>query len=345
MKTRTLLIDASYLLKRSFSGNKESYTNSFGHIGGLYSFYTTLRKLIKEHLINKVILVWDGENGGIYRHRIDRKYKANRENKSWYDGITLTDIEIKREEEKRQSVLKQKIRIQQYAEELFLRQIMVDEIEADDIIAQYVIDYNEKEEIFIHTNDRDFCQLLQYNINIIFGNINTPINKNNFMMHFPYSHENALTIKIIEGDVSDNVEGITGIKTQTLIKYFPEICYKKISVRDICINAKKINEERVINKQKPYKALTNLLENTERLKLNYKLMNLSEPILNEQAIEELEQLTLPLEIKGRNSKNLYNFMLEDGFLEIYNSSFSNYIEPFYTVIMFEQDLYKKYINK
>ena len=57
MKTRTLLVDSSYLLKRSFHGAKDTYTNKFGHIGGLYQFMTTLRKLIKEHLINKVVLV------------------------------------------------------------------------------------------------------------------------------------------------------------------------------------------------------------------------------------------------------------------------------------------------
>ena len=63
MKTRTLLVDSSFLLKRSLFGAKNVYTNKFGHIGGLYSFYTKLRKLIKENSINKVILVWDGENG------------------------------------------------------------------------------------------------------------------------------------------------------------------------------------------------------------------------------------------------------------------------------------------
>jgi hypothetical protein len=45
MKTRTLLVDASNLLKRSFHGAKDVQTTKFGHIGGLYSFFTSIRKL------------------------------------------------------------------------------------------------------------------------------------------------------------------------------------------------------------------------------------------------------------------------------------------------------------
>ena len=142
MKTRTLLVDSSYLLKRSFHGAKDTYTASYGHIGGLYSFLTTVRKLIKEHMINKVVLVWDGENGGIQRYRIDHDYKANRKNKEWHKKIELTSYELKREREKEESILKQRKRIQEYAEELFLRQIEIDEIEGDDIIAAYCLKYN-----------------------------------------------------------------------------------------------------------------------------------------------------------------------------------------------------------
>ena len=97
MKTRTLLVDASYLLQRSFHGAKDVYTQSFGHIGALYSFLTTVRKMIKEHMINKVILVWDGEGGGVQRYRIDNKYKANRKNKEWYKKIELSDRDIEKE--------------------------------------------------------------------------------------------------------------------------------------------------------------------------------------------------------------------------------------------------------
>lgn len=346
MRTRTLLVDASYLLKRSFNGAKDTYTDSYGHIGGLYSFMTTLRKLIRDFKSNKVILAWDGENGGLYRHVIDPAYKANRKNKKWYGKIELSEAEIRREQYKEESLLKQRKSIQSYAEELFIRQIEVDEIEADDLIAAYVMESNKDEDITIYTNDRDFLQLLEYDITIKFGNIENPINKTNFFFEFDYHYKNALSIKIIEGDTSDNLVGIKGIKSTTLLKHFPEMKFKQFTVREICRRADEINKERIENKKKPLKAFESLLSSIERLKINHKLMNLSEPFLNDDAEEELGQLIdMPLSDEDRNSKNLIKLMKEDEFLSVYGGTFANYIEPFYPVIMNEKQMYKDYLKK
>ena len=342
MKIRTLLVDSSYLLKRSFHGAKDTYTSSFGHIGGLYSFFTTLRMLIKQYKTNKVVLMWDGENGGMYRHRIDREYKGNRKDKSWNEMIEMTDAEIRREIEKEESILKQRKRIQSYAEELFLRQVEVADIEGDDLIADYCIRYHNKEDIYLYSNDRDFAQLLDLDITIIFGNIESPVTKSNFFHYFNYHYSNALTIKIICGDTADNIKGINGIGEKTLIKHFPELLYKKVTVREICQQADQINKKRVSEKKKPLKALQNILDNIDRLKTNHKLINLREPFLNKQAVNELEQLDMPLSPDGRGSKYLHEMMMQDEFLTIYNSTFVNYIEPFYSVIMNEKQLLQEY---
>jgi len=346
MKIRTLLIDSSYLLKRSFHGAKNVETAKYGHIGGLYSFITTVRKQIKEHKINKVVLVWDGEGGGIMRHRIDREYKANRKTKEWHKRIEMSAAEIRREKEKEESILKQRKRIQAYAEELFLRQIEVDDVEADDLIAAYCLKYNNKEEIFLYSNDRDFAQLLDLNITIIFPNIEQPVTRSNYIMHFNHHYSNALILKIITGDTSDNISGIEGIGEKTLLEHFPELKYKHVSVREICIKADEINRERILNKKKPLIALKNLIspEGVERLKTNYKLVNLRQPMLNEQAEDDLLQLEIPLSPEDRGSKNLYRMMIEDDFLSVYGSTFVQYVEPFYTIIMNEKQLLTEYLK-
>jgi len=342
MKIRTLLVDSSFLLQRSYHGAKNTYTPKFGHIGGLYAFLTMIRKLIKDNLINKVVLAWDGQNGGIYRHNLDSAYKANREDKIWNEKIELNETEYKKEQEKKESILKQRKRIQAYAEELFLRQIEVDDIEADDIIAEYCKKNSELEDIYLFTNDRDFSQLLDLNITILFENIDHPITKDNFLFQFKYHYSNALTMKIICGDVSDNIEGIHGLKETTLLKLFPELKFKAIKVREICAKADQINKERINNKKKPLASLSNLLNNINRLALNYKLINLKKPFLNEQAKEELEQLGMPLSDDDRGSKQLYKMMMEDEFLFVYGGTFPSYIEPFYSVIMNEKKLLKEY---
>ncbi len=337
-------MDSSYLLKRSFHGAKDTYTTKFGHIGGLYAFMTTIRKLIKEHMINKCVLVWDGENGGIMRHRIDSEYKANRKSKEWYMKIEMSENEIRREKDKEESILKQRKRVQAYAEELFLRQIEVDDIEADDLIAAYCLQYNNKEEIFLYSNDRDFAQLLDLNVTILFPNIDVPVNSINYIMHFSHHYSNALVLKIICGDVSDNIKGIPGLKEDTLLKHIPELKFKHLTVREICGKADEINKQRIIEKKKPLKVLENLLNNIGRLKTNYKLVNLRQPMLNEQAVEELKQLEVPLSPENRGSKNLYHMMIADDFLSVYGSTFVQYVEPFYTVIMNEKQLLTEYLK-
>lgn len=342
MKTRTLLVDSSFLLKRSYFGAKNTYTPKFGHIGGLYAFLTTTRKLVKKHMINKVVLVWDGENGGIKRFYIDKEYKGNRKDKSWNTPIELTEKELKREKEKDASILKQRKRIQAYGEELFFRQIEVKEIEADDIIAKYCVDNHNKEDIFIYTNDRDFAQLLDLNITILFDNIDQPITKDNYLFTFGYHYKNALPIKIIEGDSADNIVGVGGLKEKTLLKHIPELKFKVMKVRDICAKADQINKERVENKKPVLKSLNNLVNGLERLIMNYKMINLRKPFLNEKAIDDLEQLNLPLDDDNRGSKNLTNLMKEDEFLTAYGGTFPSYVEPFYPVIMYEKKLLKEY---
>jgi len=347
MRNRTLLVDASYLLKRSFHGAKDLQTASFGHIGGLYSFLTTTRKMIKDHMINKVILVWDGEGGGIQRYRIDHAYKANRVSKKWHDRIEMSAVEIRREKQKDESILDQRMRIKAYAEELFLRQIEVDDTEADDLIAAYCLKHNNKEEIFIYSNDRDFAQLLDLNITIIFPNIDQPVTKTNYMMYFNHHYTNALTMKIICGDNADNIKGVGGIKEKGLVEKFPELKFKTLSVREVCRRADEIQEERATKKLKPLKALDNLLceSGIERLKTNFALTNLREPMLTEEAREELLQLEVPLESDDRGGDELRKLMIEDEFLSVYGSTASQYVQPFYTVIMFEKQLEREYKKK
>lgn len=342
METRTLLIDSSNLLKRSYHGASELYTTKFGHIGGLYSFMTTMRMLIKEHKINKVVLAWDGEGGGIYRHNIDRNYKANRKSKKWNEKISMTAAEIRREREKEQSILMQRLRIKTYCEELFLRQIECDDVEADDLIAAYCLKYNNKEEIFLYSNDRDFAQLLDLNITILFPNIKQPVTRSNYIMHFNHHYTNALVLKIICGDTSDNIVGIEGMGEGTLLKLFPELKFKHLSVREICKKADEINQQRISEKKKPLKSLENLLTHIDRLKMNFELVNLRQPMLNENAENELIQLELPLSPDDRGSKNLMKLMMEDEFLTVYGSTFVQYVEPFYTVIMHEKQLLTEY---
>jgi DNA polymerase I len=349
LERTTLLVDATFLLKQSYLGADNIFM--FGKkIGGLYQFMTMLRKLIRELNINKVVLCWDGENGGKMRHAIYSDYKGNRSGKSWYNKITLTEGELKREEENRQSMLAQKVRIQQYVEELFIRQIEVDQIEADDLIAFYVQNKCGDEKIIIYTNDRDLCQLLNYdNTNIYLANKKVLINKNNYFLFFKHHYQNLLLIKTMVGDNSDNIKGVKGLAEQTLLTHFPEIKNEPLTFEYIRKKAKEINEERKNNKQSPLIVMENIINGTikngkkdedmgiELYRLNKKIIDLTRPFLTKDAKKELlNTANNKLSSDDRGSKNLMKMMNEDGFLQIFKSDFVKYVEPFYPVILKEK---------
>lgn len=341
--TRTLLVDSSYLLKRSINGAKNSFTRA-GFMGGLYGFITKVRQIIKEHQINKVVLMWDGQNGGVDRYKLDPKYKSNRTDKSWFTQIELSEEEVKRVEKDKESILQQKARIQTYAEELYLRQIQANEIEADDLIAGYVLKNAKNEEIIIYSRDKDYLQLLGYGIKIKMDDYERLISSGNFFMNFPYHYTNALTIKIICGDKSDKVDGVGGVEEKTLLNHFPMLAERYVSVKEICVLSEQINAERATKKLKPLAALRNITTKVDRLKLNYELMNLSKPFLNEEAILAINSLDDALTDENRGSSNLLKLMQEDDFLSLYSNygNFVSYVEPFYTVIAKEKELYKRF---
>lgn len=348
MSHKTLLVDAPYLLKRSIHGAKDSYTHA-GFMGGVYSFMTTLRKLIKMYGITKCILFWDGAHSGFYRYKIDRAYKANRKSKEWHDTTQLTAAQLAAIDPDKEAERIQKVKVQEYAEELYIRQIEVDKIEADDLIAHYVMAHEKDEDMIIYTNDRDYLQLLGYGINIHYDNFDYPVSMGNYFMFFPFHYKNALTVKILLGDDSDNIAGVEGLGMTTLLKHFPEVKAQEIKVRDILLKTKQLNEARG---KKPLKVFTSMLSSVERLITNHKLMNLSEPILTDEALEALEQLEMPLAEedengKKRGSENLIKLMERDGFLSLYSNqgNFVSYVEPFFTVITTEKATLKKYLNE
>lgn len=346
IKKRTLLIDGNYLMKRSFLGAKNMVSRNgngnIQHIGGLYQFMTMLRKLVKLYNPQKVIVFWDGQNGGKRRFEMFREYKANRKNKSWYTGIVLTEAEIAREEESQRSMLAQRVRIQQYLEELFIRQLEIHEIEGDDLIAYYAKVYHLTENITIYTNDVDICQTIEYpNVEVYLESKKSIINRKNFYNFFGYHHENILIMKMLCGDSADNIPGVEGMGEKSVLKYFPEIAERKLRWTDIKRMTRLLLEGRKKEKQKPLKVLENLLNSEDQVLLNYKLMDLSEPMLTGLEKKEVQYwASVCLDDEDRGSKNLIPMMNEDGFLQDFNGNFVNYVKPFYQLIMEEKQYFK-----
>lgn len=335
----TLLVDGNALFKTGFFGAKSEYNHRGEHIGGTYQFLTVLRKLLTENLYHRVYVFWDGLFSGKLRYNIYEQYKSGR-GKDYINGTRTVD----------ESEASQKNAIRNYLEDLYIRQIQHNFVESDDFIAYYCLNKGEHERITICTNDRDMCQLIAENVKIYFCDLKNYVDLSNYSLNFPHHQENAALIKIITGDNSDTIKGIKGVKETTLLSLFPEIKERKVTLEEIIQKSKDLQAARIKSKQKPLKALDNLINcvtdgiQGDRLyEINTLLVDLKHPMITEDAIEELNDLKEgELDTTNRSIKNVMQRMKMDGLEKTMGSvRYADYLVPFKLLI--EREL-KQNIN-
>lgn len=318
---KTLLVDGSNLLKIGFHGAKELFHKG-EHIGGIYHFINTLRKLIEEHNFDKVVVFWDNDESSSLREVIYPQYKLNRKKET--------------NEQKENSFLYQKNRVKQYLEEVFIRQIDITGVEADDLIAHYC-QISEDEIKIVFSGDRDLTQLISDKVSIYSPNTKKLYRKGDKIKiheHF-IPHFNVKTYKILAGDISDNIDGIYYLGEKTIVKLFPEILESEVTISDILKKA----EEKFLE-DKNNTALKNLLTGKtksgiygdEYFEINQKIIDLSNPLLTEEARSAVsEYYSEPLDPTDRGYKNLMKMMMEDGlfkYLSKQDDAWVNFLKPF-----------------
>ena len=331
--TKTLLVDGNNLIKIGFHGVKDYFHNG-QHIGAIWHFLNTLRKFIDENNYNKVVVFWDSETNSSQRRLIYPKYKLNRREPS--------------NEYKEESCEGQKQRVKQYLEEMFVRQVQVEDSEADDLIAFYC-QISEDEDKTIFSSDRDLTQLISENVTIY-----SPSTKRYYKMgdtikmsDFEVPHYNVKTIKILTGDSSDNIDGIFYLGEKTLFKFFPELLENYVELSDILSKGEKLLKE-----NKDNKSLQNLLSGKtkegvygeEFYVINKKLVDLSEPLINEEGKELVKSYySESLDPDGRGYKNLIRMMMEDGlfkYLPKSDDSWVYFLKPFLKLTRKEKSKFK-----
>jgi 5'-3' exonuclease len=324
--TNTLLVDGNALFKTGYHGAKSEYNRRGEHIGGLYQFITVLRRLLTENLYHRVFVFWDGKFSGKLRYDIYPEYKSGR-GKDYVRGTTPDD----------QSLVLQRFMVQEYLEELFIRQLEDEIVESDDFIAYFCLTKPPTEKVTICTNDRDLCQLISDNVRVYLCDKKSYVTEDNYMSFFKHHPKNCVLVKVISGDNSDTIYGVKGVKETTLLKHFPEIATRPVMLDEILTKAKLLQDGRINNKQKPLKALDNIINgNTDgsqgdRLyEINELLVNLDNPMMTENSVKSINNLIdLPLNPEDRGIKNAYKKIKRDGIDKVLGEQkFTNYLMPF-----------------
>jgi DNA polymerase I len=275
---RVLLIDGLNLFFRNFA--MLNFVNEDGvHVGGLGGFLRSLGTLINRIQPTSVYVVFDGVGSTINRKNLLPEYKSNRN----LTRITNWDIFESLDDEHAAKV-DQVVRLIHYLQCLPVKTLSLDKVEADDIIAHLATklssDYGSK--VFIVSSDKDFIQLVDENI-IVYR----PIEKDYYttdtvIEKFGISAANFILYKVLMGDASDKVAGVKGLGEKKLMKLFPELSQRILTLPDILdISEVKLKENIIYAR---------VLDMQDQLEKNYRIMNLHNPMLDDIEREFLDAI-------------------------------------------------------
>ena len=294
---RVLMIDGLNLFFRNFA--MLNMVNPDGvHIGGLGGFFRSLGALIRQIQPTQVYVVFDGAGSSNNRKNLLPEYKSGRNLQRITNWDAFDDLE-----DEDDAKIDQIVRIIQYLKSLPVKTVSLDKVEADDIIAYLgsVIPKTPKDKVFIVSSDKDFLQLINENVIVYRPMEKEYYTESTVVEKFKMSPNNFILYKTLMGDNSDKVAGVKGLGPKKLYKLFPELSEKDLTLNDIYDICEVKFKENVI--------YARIIQTIDSLEKNYKIMDLSNPMLDENDKNYLDQV-----VKSENPD-----YLPDQFLSMYNT--------------------------
>ena len=317
---KTLLIDGNNLFTIGFHGVREFYSEG-KHIGGVFHFLNTIRLFLDKHNHDKVVVFWDGNDNSLIRKNIYPRYKENRR-------IALDDY-------KYESYLYQRERVKDYLEEVFVRQCVVEQNEADDLIAHYT-HIAKDENMIIFSGDKDLTQLITDNVTL-YSPVSKTYSKKGDLIHFKnidIPHNNVYVYKVLIGDTSDNIHGITNFGEKKLKTFFPNFDKRDYTLDEV------LNEAKLLFEQNKSKTLSNLISGISKSGLvgdeffekTGKIIDLRNPLITDEGKNMVYEIyNERLDPTDRSYKNLLKLMRDDGFFKFLpkkDDAWVDFVKPF-----------------
>jgi len=312
MTEKILIIDAMNAFIRNYVMNP-SLSATGSPIGGTKGFLMSLQKMTREIKPDNIVIVWDGGGGSKKRQALAKQYKEGRKplklNRA-YAGMTKLE-----ESQNRYDQMKRTI---DYLNEMPVVQLMLEDVEADDVIAYICQMQSLKGKIkIIVSMDKDFYQLCDGETMIYSPVRDEFLTKKRIVEQFDIHPNNFALARAIDGDKSDNLEGIKGAGLKTIAKKFNFLVEEKSYTLDDLFNYCKINKSTT----KLYK---NILFEKKKVELNYKLMQLYVPIISPKGSQHIRTTVEKFE-PSFNRTEVMKMMTIDGINEFnWNSLFQKF---------------------
>lgn len=377
--TYSLIIDGTNLLRLSFADTR---INTSGvHYGGVFQFLLQIKILLQKKDFDYVYVFFDDEDSGILRYQLYNDYKANRD-KNYADKVNDTsdymqaynaklkamqnaiyNKEKKQKDKKpltdaeklvKENFARERELLMKYFNELYIRWVFDDKTEGDDLIAYYVKNKKPSDKVVIVSADEDLTQLISDTVCIYNPRLKTFVSHKNFKELKGYIHENVVIKKIFCGDTSDNIGNIDGLSETRLFELMPEIKDRPITINEVKERAQLKIDERIAQKKKPLKWHENIVNgvskrnyNGDFYEINNKIINLSLPLLTDDAKEEMDAtMYAPMDPDGRSLSNLYQYIIDDNITDLKNHDrFASFFSSFKPLIDKEIKRFNDFMKK
>ena len=248
---KVLIIDGLNTFIRVFSVIPT--TNEDGvHVGGIVGFLKSIGYVINMVSPTRVIIVFDGKGGSTRRRKIYPEYKQNRKTKY---RVNRT-YDFASQEDEKQNMIMQLQRCVEYLDTLPVTVLSYDNIEADDTIGYLTKQVLTDSNIVIMSTDKDFLQLANGRVKIWSPSKKKMYDDKLVFEEFGISSQNYIWFRVLDGDKSDNINGVRGLGLKTIIKKLPFLTDNQICNIDDIVNV--------------------LPESKELIDRNYKLMQLND---------------------------------------------------------------------
>ena len=282
--SRTLLIDGLNLFFRNFA--MMNMVNPDGiHIGGLGGFFRSLGAMIRQIQPDKVYVIFDGASSTTNRKNLVPEYKSGRNEQrvtNWEVFDSLAD--------EHDSKVDQIVRVIQYLKTLPVKTLILDKVEADDIIAYLCgkLPNQPDDKLFIVSSDKDFLQLVNQNV-IVYRPMEKKYYTEDVMREkYKMPAKNFILYKTLLGDSSDKIKGIKGLGEKGIFKKFPELTEGVLTFDDVF----NICEQ----KFKDHVVYARVIQGIDELEKNYKIMDLSNPMIGENDKKYLDEVVKSKEL-------------------------------------------------
>lgn len=267
--SKVLFVDGLNMFFRCWSTNP-TMNEDGEHTGGMVGFLKSLGAVIRQENPTRVVVIFDGKGGSQKRKEVFSNYKADRKVKF---RVNRQYDDMMSEEDEQVSLRRQLSSLANILGVLPVTTMIYDNIEADDVIgylAKQVIKEDEGEGALILSSDKDFLQLVSDNIHVWNPLKKQKIDKDKLKELYGVHAENFIWYRVMDGDKSDNIDGVKGCGLKTLLKRLPVL---ETDVRLTVDELMRLAEEQ----KGEYKVFQTILDSKKIIERNFQIMQLEDP--------------------------------------------------------------------